>query len=149
MRRVREAHVVIETLKRLSILIHFEVLSHGEPKSRLEVFLVLELLFHRGSRFHLNIWLGLLRLGRQLLGCVDRRHELCHSAKFIIVIHEESTRIVVERALWERVDQKALDDLEYERDVPFLWIPVFLESIHAYFSFQRNIGMKNFSEKEA
>jgi len=80
---------------------------------------------------------------------VDGRHELCHSTKFMIIIHKESSSVVVERTLGERINQKALDDLENMGDVPFFRIPVLLESVNTNFSFKRNIRMKNFSEKEA
>ena len=49
----------------------------------------------------------------------------------LVVFHELSPGLLVERALRERNNEEALDDLEDVRQGPHLRVPVSLERVHA------------------
>ena len=55
-------------------------------------------------------------------------------AELIKAVHEESTSLLVESALWERHNQQTPDRLQYFSYVPLLRIPISLERIDTYFA---------------
>jgi hypothetical protein len=134
------AGTVLETIQAVSgrrIGNHFSqviVTAHGL------ILLNLLLLFHLFDHLHLFlVWLGVdLRVQSRLL------------AEFLVALDEESTRLFVECALWERNDQEALYYLEYVRQAPFLRVPVSLQRVHADVSRRlRHIWVKDFGQEIA
>ena len=65
----------------------------------------------------------------------------------LVIVHEQTAGLFVQRWLRERNDQKTLDYFQDVGKRPFSRVPIFLQRIDANFSSLWNIWMENFREE--
>jgi len=68
---------------------------------------------------------------------------------FLVIFHKHFPCLLVESTFRERDYEEALDDFEDVEERPVGGVPVFLESVDAYFPFFANVWMKYFGDEVA